>query len=938
MKKRFLGIGLPLLACLVLASCGGGSDVLRTTYSSENPISSSEEPREYEITWEDFDGSVLRVDSLAYGDLPDYGADPEREGDAQYSYAFSDWEPSVERVTGDATYKAVYTSSTNQCEITWEDYDGSVLCVDSVPYGETPSYDFGAPERDDYAGPYDCWVFDGWYPEVEAATSDATYTATYSKQACTEFTIRYDANGGTDWVPGSQKKKRGEPLKLDTCNDWCRKEGYALYGWNNLYEGKIYHVGDVLTLDMNLTMYAMWVPICPICGGDGYAEKTACLECEGEGYFCPYCNEPLIYSIDSYEDCTLGYCSSCGEQLYKYGHDAYSSKVYFDEKVMCTNCQGKGYVGFDGECDTVELEAAPILSNIEARSVTLLRKSGYEYSIDGGEYQSSNVFDGLLPHTAYTFRQRRATSGGVPFGVDSKELAVTTTDTSYYYVTYELNGGQNDPRNPTTYYRWDTSTPLYAPSKEGYSFAGWSYNGEAVSEIKGSWNVDITLEATWTPTEYAITYELDGGVNASSNPDCYTIESESLILSDPTRAGYSFAGWYSDSAYSNEVGGIPSGSKGDMVLYAKWTANKNNLFVDSSDESKGCVSVSGAGYSGEEITVTAIPTEGYALKGWYHEGTLASRDNPYSFDMPADHYSLTAEFWTEAEGKAEEERREALGIDPVFDAENKTVTYGLYPQTHVSDTDMATLAALNALTDDDADSSNGWYLLNGEYYAKASASPCGSIYVFDDGTTIVEGTTYWFKCEPIKWKILSSTDDGEYSLVSTVLLDAHRYNKYYSGADESGYYANNYENSEIREWLNDEFYNSAFCLDKSFIQTTTVDNSASTGKSSSNRFVCPNTSDNVYLLSYQDYKNASYFADYEATLCKTTDWARANGARYNFDTSYLYNGYYWTRTPNETKSGYVYARENEFITYACALCSSESHTCVRPAIKIKAAK
>ena len=50
MKKRFLGIGLPLLACLVLASCGGGSDVLRTTYSSENPISSSEEPREYEIT------------------------------------------------------------------------------------------------------------------------------------------------------------------------------------------------------------------------------------------------------------------------------------------------------------------------------------------------------------------------------------------------------------------------------------------------------------------------------------------------------------------------------------------------------------------------------------------------------------------------------------------------------------------------------------------------------------------------------------------------------------------------------------------------------------------------------------------------------------------------------------------------------------------------
>ena len=820
MKKRTLFSVLPALLTLTLASCGGGDydpeysitwqnyngDVLEVSqvkrgeyprYQGDEPTRPEDEQcsytfsgwtpevrsaysdatykatyeskvREYTITWEDYDGSVLRVDSLAYGDLPYYGADPKREGNAQYSYAFSDWEPSVERVTGDATYKAVYTSSTNQYEITWEDYDGSVLRVDSVPYGETPSYDFGAPERDDYAGPYDCWVFDGWYPEVEAATSDATYTATYSKQACTEFTIRYDAKGGTDCVPGSQKKKSGEPLVLDTCNDWCKKEGYALYGWNNLYEGKIYHDGDELTLDMNLTMYAMWI-------------STICTKCEGEGYFCPYCNEPLIKKYESSGAYTYGYCSSCGKPVYKYGEDAYSSKVFFDEKVMCTNCQGKGYLEFDGDYGKCVFEDAPTVSENGARSITLNEKSGYEYSIDGGEYQSSNVFDGLLPHTTYTFRQRRATSGGVPFGVDSKELTVTTTNASSYYVTYELNGGTNNSSNPATYQRSATSTPLYSPTKEGYVFAGWSYNGEIVSKINGSWNVDITLEATW---------------------------------------------------------------------------------------------------------------------------------------------------------KALDERQ--FGIVPFVDSWNETLTYGLYPQTRVSD--EALIISLNTLT---IAENNGWYLLDGEYYAKASASPYYSDYVFDDGTKIVKGTTYWFKCEPITWKILSSTDEGEYSLVSTVLLDAHRYNAFWKNTDSDGYYANNYEQSEIRAWLNKDFYNSAFALEDSYIQTTTVDNSASTTCKSPNSYACSDTTDKVYLLSYQDYENASYFADYEARECKTTDWARANGAEYcKNDLSYRYNGRYWTRSPNSSvsSSAYTVCYDGSLESYHGSLIYvDDSIFSVRPGLRIKVA-
>lgn len=302
--------------------------------------------------------------------------------------------------------------------------------------------------------------------------------------------------------------------------------------------------------------------------------------------------------------------------------------------------------------------------------------------------------------------------------------------------------------------------------------------------------------------------------------------------------------------------------------------------------------------------------------------------------MPAGGYSLTAEFCTEAEAA---EWRKALGIEPVIDTVNQTLTYGLYPQTRVSN--EATLASLNALTTTE---SNGWYLLNGDYYAKTTAWPYLSTYVFNDGTKIVKGTEYWFKCEPITWKILSSTDDGEYFLVSNALLDLHRYNKRWDGADSDGYYANNYERSEIRSWLNGDFYNEAFSLDDSLIQTTTVDNSVSTADSSSNSYVCGDTEDKVYLLSYQDYLNADYgFSTTTGSSttrgCKTTDWVRASGVE-----CYVYYGYdatYWTRSPSSSYSGAAwYVVGGGGLIGGSYYCSVGDAHAVRPGLSIKVAQ
>ena len=262
------------------------------------------------------------------------------------------------------------------------------------------------------------------------------------------------------------------------------------------------------------------------------------------------------------------------------------------------------------------------------------------------------------------------------------------------------------------------------------------------------------------------------------------------------------------------------------------------------------------------------------------------------------------------------------GQVPLLSNDGKTVTYGLYPQSNVNDASL--ISNLDALTTPEA---NGYYLYNKVYYAKVTATPEGGSSNFDDGSDIVNGTTYWFKCEPITWNVLSNTA-GKYFVVSSIILDVHRYD------DNS----NNYADSEIRSWITGDFYNSAFALNSSFLQTTVVDNSAATTDADPNPYACSNTSDKVFLPSFQDYKNAAYgYNNDESRYCKTTEWSRARGVEHvpasNPYDDFRFNGNYWTRSPY---SGANHA----FIVYKNGLINTQhflttlSNIGVRPALTI----
>ena len=223
------------------------------------------------------------------------------------------------------------------------------------------------------------------------------------------------------------------------------------------------------------------------------------------------------------------------------------------------------------------------------------------------------------------------------------------------------------------------------------------------------------------------------------------------------------------------------------------------------------------------------------------------------------------------------------------------VYFGSYPQT---------LKASSVTIDASSVDGNGYYLgSDGERYAKVTAKKdCygnSSKYTFSNGSSISAGTTYYFKVEPIKWKILSSSN-GKLTLYAEDIIEQSRW-------DSSVIL--NYKTSTIRSFINGDFLNGAFSSEEqAMIQTTTVDNGTSTVPSAGASCVCENTTDKVFLLSYKDVINGGTYGFTNSSRMKqATDFAKANGLYVSVSSVTSENQtMYWTRSPYDN-STYNYA-------------------------------
>ncbi len=361
--------------------------------------------------------------------------------------------------------------------------------------------------------------------------------------------------------------------------------------------------------------------------------------------------------------------------------------------------------------------------------------------------------------------------------------------------------------------------------------------------------------------------------------------------------------------------------------------------------------------SGDEVKLPEEPTkDGFVFDGWY-----------------LDKGTWEKQFF----GKIEDTSVIKIAVYAKW-SDMKIIEFGSYPQTEVKDS--ATISALNATANLSTTAElDGWtdyysttdgyernYMFykdisyNGEKYRGVYINNYRRVsrYVVDDTDMqnlngYSTNTCYWFKYEPLKWRVLTE-NDGKALLLCDSIIDSQPYQMYieeyrdYEGTDSDawyvkgyereGIYANNYEYSTIRAWLNGNFYKTAFDQDQQLqLVTTEVDNGArSTNPNDDatywnngvNDYACDNTVDKVFLLSMQEITDPSYgfksisregdltHASYEmiGPKIKVTDYEKIQGGMSNITESSAL--YFWLRSPNY--SGYS-------ANIVCGL--SEENTC-----------
>ena len=831
--------------------------------------------------------------------------------------------------------------------VTFIDIDNKIISIQNVEYGKNAT----APENPEILG----HTFKGWDKDFTNVTSDLILTAMYDVNT---YTITFDSNGGT--LIDSQKVIKGEKATEPTIPI---KEGYTFVGWF-MGEEKWSFIGYSVTED--ITLVAKWI-------------------------------EDIDFNIEG---------ATLESNVYHLSVDNNVTSINFKQIVQSNQIW---YLSKDINGTSINItKVAPL----EVGDNTF-----YIIEEDENDYNVYEVTVRRLPMYTVTF--------------------ITNSDAILESI--EIQEGSLIGTIPTI-------------TKEGYAFDKWDY------DFTIPVTSDITLSASWIfIIEYSITYHLDGGVNSVNNPDKYSNISNTIILEDATKTGFTFLGWYSEETFISKVTKIEQGSTNDITLYARFAAETYTLHFVTNGGSE--VSDITEEY-GKEISVSTIK-EGYSFFGWYKDSSLSlasyyelgstmpaenltlyakwqlitysityvmneyttnDASNPATYNVTSNisliapsviegtfigwftdedytneienisnmtgnitlyakvemnqytmtfvtnggteispitqdygtaiHVSTTKEGYMFEAWCSDEGLTTSIDISKMpnanltvyakwaqryefFTINNMTyVYYGTYPQTVVDDSSL--ISSLNSLTSTNA---NGYYEFEGEEYAKVVAPPYETGYKFINGSTIRSGQTYYFKVEPIKWRVLEEAD-GTYTLLSEYIIDKQ---VFYTSSDnrtigDQTIYANNYEHSTIREWLNNAFYNKAFSSpEKGSILTTLVDNSASTTASSTNPYFSNNTMDKVYLLSYQEATSSTYgFSTSDSSsstrTAVTTDYARAVGAYMNTSTSYYGNGSWYLRSPSGD-----YSINARIVYYDGRIGSSyvyNSNSGARPAIKI----
>ena len=398
------------------------------------------------------------------------------------------------------------------------------------------------------------------------STGDRTYTATWVRNS---FKVQYNANGGKGTMEDSiHEFAINSQLSANTFT----KEDYGFTGWNTEADGSGTDYADVatvknLTTDESITLYAQWSPLYTI----SYEY--------GEDAIAPEVENPTNYTIKS-ENFTLNEPTRTGydfagwtetislSDVWTSGdidentgeHKDHATRYYSDliylqkDRSYTTNASGtfrwrvfnldgtfsesKGVAAYTPSESCYVRVMLAYATDEDARNSIIITSNASSITVDKGTTGNRTyVANWVVPTYNYTVAYNSNVDDGTVVGTMENSSHVTGTA---------------------------SALKANAFTREGYAFTGWNTaadgtgttygDGATVMDLATEANAVVTLYAQWTNENvFTITYDLDGGalVDGGINPESYAKTTESFTLTEPTKDGYTFAGWEETISLAN---------------------------------------------------------------------------------------------------------------------------------------------------------------------------------------------------------------------------------------------------------------------------------------------------------------------------------------------------------------------------------------------------
>lgn len=471
--------------------------------------------------------------NLVYGaTTPAFNGDPARTG-----YTFAGWTPSVsETVMGSPTYAATWTPISYSISY---NLDGGSVSGNPTSYTiASDPITLNNPTRTGH-------TFAGWtgtdLTEATAtvtipsrSTGNRSYTANWQAN---QYTLTFDTAGGSAVAPITQDYGTAVTAPADPT-----RTGYTFAGWNP-------EIPATMPAE-NKTITAQWT-----------ANTNT-----------PYAVE---HHFENVADAN-------------YTEDTALSDSKTGQTGAQTEADSKAVTGFTAQAfeqATIAPDGSTVVKIYYKRNVhKLIFQDGYSDSplseYESQKYGSSITVPDVSARTGYTFT---GWNQDIPATMPDEPVTITAQwSVNQYTLTFDPAGGNwnGDTASKVTHVDYDA--PITAPdnpTRDYYVFVGWQ---PTVADKMPAQSTTYT--AQWTTDGYTITYNLNGGDTDSvqGNPTTYNYESAAITLTNPTRTGYTFAGWTGTGIDGSALTvTIPQNSHGNRSYTATWTANSYNAVFDA---------------------------------------------------------------------------------------------------------------------------------------------------------------------------------------------------------------------------------------------------------------------------------------------------------------------------------------------------------------------